>query len=57
MAVEIAQLVLRGSFGPGETPPPEAKPATRAQLERLRREMRAEMRDLIDEALRRQRER
>ncbi|MFV0299872.1 MAG: DUF5908 family protein [Paracoccus sp. (in: a-proteobacteria)] len=57
MAVEIAQLVLRGSFGPDQTPKPEAPPAAPAAIQRLRRELLAEMREMIDDALRQQYER
>ena len=59
MAVEIAQLVLRGSFGPDQPAPEPQEPRRtfKPALERLRRDMLAEMRDMIEDALRRQQER
>jgi hypothetical protein len=55
MAVEIGTLVVRGSFG---GPAREAKPGIDAEvLERWRRDILQEVRDLMDEAERRSRER
>lgn len=57
MAVEIGSLVVRGTFGQ----PSEAKGANAQALEEqlmiLRRSMLEEMRDMLDEANRRARDR
>lgn len=55
MAVEIGHLVLRGTFGPNRPEVP-AMAETRLQeaLDELRRDLLAETRDMIEDALRRQ---
>jgi hypothetical protein len=56
MAVEIGELVLRGTFGPATT---EAAPESKlidAKLDDLRHELLDEMREMIRELSRRARE-
>lgn len=57
MAVEIGQLVLRGVFGPNRSEPAAPQASLDDALYELRRELRAEMRDMIEDAARRRRER
>ncbi len=57
MAVEIGQLVLRGTFGPNRSEPAVPQTKLEDELHELRRELRAEMRDMIEDAARRRRER
>ncbi len=57
MAVEIGQLVLRGVFGPNRSEPASPQASLDDALYELRRELRAEMRDMIEHAARRRRER
>lgn len=57
MAVEIGQLVLRGTFGPNRSEPALPPARLEEELDALRRELRAEMRDMIEDAARRRRER
>jgi hypothetical protein len=56
MAVEIGSLVVRGTFGTGDGGARlEARLAE--EVARLRRELRSELRDMLEEAERRGRER
>jgi hypothetical protein len=55
MAVEIGTLVVRATIGSPDTGRAEAR--LREEIARLRRELRAEVRDLLEEAERRARER
>ena len=55
MTIEIRELIVRAQVGPGPAAAPVAPP--QAWVERLRRELLAEMRQLLQEQQRRDRER
>ncbi|MGY6412319.1 MAG: hypothetical protein ACXIUV_15005 [Alkalilacustris sp.] len=56
MTIEIGTLVVRGSFGARSGSAREEEARLEAALDRLRQEMRAELREIRAEAERRRRE-
>jgi hypothetical protein len=57
MAVEIGSLVVRGTFGPAPQESEVSDERLRMELQRLRRQMLQEMREMLETAERRARER
>lgn len=57
MPVEIGSLIVRGTFGNAAREEGPSSEEMRAEIQRLRRELRREMREMLDDAQRRARER
>jgi hypothetical protein len=55
MTIEIGSLVVRGTFGAARAAPDEAA-RLEAELDRLRQDLRLEMREMLRDLERRQRE-
>jgi len=57
MAIEIGSLVVRGTFGRPQERPDDSADRIADQMQRLRREILDDVREMMDDAERRSRER